>query len=95
MSGVIELSDMSDALMCRNSCAGNRTNAAGSSYAALLHAGCTRWQQHSTVRVLTHIKRLDDVFGDFLVRVVCECGAVCEIEPEALARLGSSAARSR
>jgi hypothetical protein len=27
------------------------------------------------VRVLTHIKQLDDCFGDFLVRVVCECGA--------------------
>jgi hypothetical protein len=26
-------------------------------------------------------------FGDFLVRVVCECGACREIEPEALARL--------
>lgn len=63
------------------------SRAAGSSCAALLHAGCTRWQQHSTVRVLTHIKRLDDVFGDFLVRVVCECDAVREIEPEALARL--------
>jgi hypothetical protein len=38
-------------------------------------------------RVLTHIKRLDDCFGQFLVRVVCGCGAVREIEPEALARL--------
>ena len=24
------------------------------------------------VRVLTHIKRLDDCFGDFLVRVICQ-----------------------
>jgi hypothetical protein len=39
------------------------------------------------VRVLAHIKKLDDCFGQFLVRVVCECGAVREIEPEALARL--------
>jgi hypothetical protein len=39
------------------------------------------------VRVLTHVKKLDDCFGQFLVRVVCDCGAVREIEPEALARL--------
>jgi hypothetical protein len=39
------------------------------------------------VRVLPHIKRLDDCFGDFLVRVVCECGACREITPQALARL--------
>lgn len=43
---------------------------------------------HLRVRVLAHIKRLDDCFGDFLVRVVCECGASREIEPEALARTG-------
>jgi hypothetical protein len=34
------------------------------------------------VRVLPHVKRLDDCFGDFLVRVVCEWGACREIEPE-------------
>ncbi len=39
------------------------------------------------VRVLPHIKRLDDCFGQFLVRAVCDCGAVREIEPEAIARL--------
>ena len=39
------------------------------------------------MRVLTHIKRLDDAFGQFLVRVICDCGACREIEPEALARL--------
>jgi hypothetical protein len=39
------------------------------------------------VRVVTHIKKLDDCFGDFLVRVVCECGACREIQPQALARL--------
>ena len=55
----------------------------------------TAGQHHEPMRGLPHIKRLDDVFGDFLVRVLCECGAVCETEPEALARLGSSAARSR
>jgi hypothetical protein len=39
------------------------------------------------VRVLAHIKRLDGCFGDFLVRVVCECGACREIQPQALARI--------
>jgi hypothetical protein len=40
-----------------------------------------------TVRVLTHIKKLDDCFGRFLERVRCPCGASRHIEPEALARL--------
>lgn len=39
------------------------------------------------MRVLTHIKKLDDCFGQFLVRVGCVCGASRHIEPEALARL--------
>ena len=39
------------------------------------------------VRVLTHIKKLGDCFGQFLVRVICDCGACREIEPEALARV--------
>jgi hypothetical protein len=39
------------------------------------------------VRVLAHIKKLDDCFGQFLVRVSCPCGASRHIEPEALARL--------
>ena len=39
------------------------------------------------MRVLTHIQKLDDCFGQFLVRVICDCGACREIEPEALARL--------
>jgi hypothetical protein len=39
------------------------------------------------VRVLAHIKKLDDCFAQFLVRVSCRCGASREIEPEALARL--------
>lgn len=42
---------------------------------------------HSRMRVLAHIRKLDDCFGDFLVRVTCKCGAVREIMPEALARL--------
>ena len=33
-----------------------------------------------SVRVLPHIKRLDDCFGDFLVRVTCPCGASRHIE---------------
>jgi hypothetical protein len=46
--------------------------------------------------VLPHIKRLDDCFGDFLVRVVCPCGASRHIEPEALARIaGRSATLAR
>jgi len=47
----------------------------------------TRGQHHARVRALTHIKKLDDCFGQFLVRVVCERGACREIEPAALARL--------
>jgi hypothetical protein len=39
------------------------------------------------VRVLPHIKKLDDCFGQLFVRVICDCGACREIEPEALARL--------
>ena len=38
-------------------------------------------------RVLAHINKLDDCFAQFLVRVICDCGACREIEPEALARL--------
>ena len=33
---------------------------------------------HLPVRVLTHIKKLDDCFGQFLVRVICACGSVRE-----------------
>ena len=35
-------------------------------------------QHHAPVRVLTHIKRLDNCFGQFLVRVIrdrCACRA--------------------
>ena len=39
------------------------------------------------MRVLAHIKRLDDCFGQFLARALCGCGACREIEPETLARL--------
>ena len=44
-------------------------------------------QHHARVRVLAHIKKLDDCFGQFLVRVTCDCGGSRDIEPEALARL--------
>jgi hypothetical protein len=57
----------------------------------VLARGCmdayARGQHHSRVRVLPHIEKLDDCFGQFLVRVSCACGAVREVEPEALARL--------
>jgi hypothetical protein len=46
-----------------------------------------RRAHHAPVRVLPHIRRLDDCFGDFLVRVICQCGAVREITPQALARI--------
>jgi len=49
--------------------------------------GSSSCQHHTAVRVLPHIKRLDDCFGDFLVRVVCTCGACREIPPQSLARL--------
>ena len=42
------------------------------------------------MRVLPHIKRLDDCFGDFLVRITCPCGASRHIEPEALARIAGA-----
>ena len=42
---------------------------------------------HAPVRVLPHVKRLDDCFSDFVVRVTCPCGASRHIEPEALARI--------
>jgi hypothetical protein len=56
-------------------------------------AASTAWTRatirlhHSRVRVLTHIKKLDDCFGQFMVRVSCVCGASRHIEPEGLARL--------
>ena len=46
-----------------------------------------RRPHHAPVRVLPHIKKLDDALGDFLVRVTCPCGTSRHIEPEALARI--------
>ena len=37
--------------------------------------------------MLPHITKLDNCFGDFLVRVTCPCGVSRHIEPEALARI--------
>jgi len=34
--------------------------------------GRARRHHHAPVRALPHIKKLDDCFGQFLVRVVCE-----------------------
>jgi len=44
-----------------------------------------------SVRVLPHVKKLDDALGDFLVRVTCPCGTSRHIEPEALARIAGRA----
>jgi hypothetical protein len=44
------------------------------------------------VRVLPHVKKLDDALGDFLVRVTCPCGTSRHIKPEALARIAGSSA---
>jgi hypothetical protein len=43
-----------------------------------MHALATR-PRHVRVRVLLHVKKLDDCFGQFLVRVICECGACREM----------------
>jgi len=42
--------------------------------------------------VLPHITKLDDAFGDFLVRVTCPCGVSRDIEPDALARIAGRSA---
>jgi hypothetical protein len=47
----------------------------------------TTMPEDASVRTLPHIKKLDDCFGQFLVRVTRKCGAVRDITPEALARL--------
>jgi len=44
-------------------------------------------QHHAPVRVLPHIKKLDDALRHFGVRISCKCGATRECEPEALARI--------
>jgi hypothetical protein len=50
-------------------------------------------QHHAPVRVLPHITKLDDCFGDFLVRVACPCGTCHHIEPEALAWIAGRSVR--
>jgi hypothetical protein len=48
--------------------------------------GLGHTSHYARVRVLPHIKKLDDCFGQFLVRVVCDCGACREIEPSRTSR---------
>ena len=45
--------------------------------------------------MLTHIRKLDDCFGQFLVRVSCGCGASRHIEPAFLVRLVGPSATLR
>jgi hypothetical protein len=47
---------------------------------------------HARLRVLPHVKRLDDCFGAFLVRITCACGTSRHIEPQALARIACRSA---
>lgn len=47
---------------------------------------------HSRVRVLSHIRKLDDAFGQFRVRITCGCGASRECGPAALARIAGASA---
>jgi len=48
------------------------------------------------MRVFAHVKKLDDCFGQFLVRVSCPCGTSRGIDPQALARLvGWSVVKTR
>ena len=56
----------------------------------VLHGRFANSPHDAPVRVLTHIKKLDGCFGPLLVRVICDCGACREIEPEALARARSA-----
>jgi hypothetical protein len=51
-------------------------------------------QRHSTLRVPPHIEKRDDCFGQFLVRVICDCGGCREIEAEALDRSGRLASKA-
>jgi len=44
---------------------------------------------HIAHQVLSHIKKLNDGLGHFLVRITCKCGASRGAEPEALARLSA------
>jgi len=41
----------------------------------------------AVTRVLTHIKKLDDSFGQFAVRITCSCGASREAPAQSLARI--------
>jgi hypothetical protein len=48
-----------------------------------------RRQHHAPVRVLPQVTKLDDCFGDFLVRVTCPCGASRQIERSSRADRGA------
>src|SRR5262249_34958907 len=54
---------------------------------------CTAWTPRERARhaipvgTLPHIKRLDDAFGMFHVRIRCKCGAERTCKPDALARI--------
>jgi hypothetical protein len=39
------------------------------------------------MRILSDIKKFDDAWGQFRVRVTCKCGTRREFNPEALARI--------
>jgi hypothetical protein len=61
-----------------------------------------RCRKRTSRRELAHIKKLDDCFGQFLVRITCaKCKAWREMQPEAIerssrgTRSGSGAATSR
>jgi len=42
---------------------------------------------HAGVRVLAHVKKLDDALAHFRIRIICRCGAQRECEPQALVNL--------
>ena len=48
--------------------------------------------RHTRVRGLPHIKRLDECFGDFLMRVSCPCRASRHVKPAALMRIAGRSA---
>ena len=37
-------------------------------------------QNHAPVRAIPHIQKLDDAFGQFLVRLICDCDIVSGYE---------------
>jgi hypothetical protein len=41
---------------------------------------------------LPHVRKLDDAFGQFVVRIVCACGEGRQCDPAALARIAGESA---